>query len=195
MFKSTQSGARRARGGAHGEEPAMPLFLLFIAIPLTEISLLVIVGQNIGLGPIIAHILITAIIGAWALRRQGQAALARLQSRDPMEAIKALGDGAFLVAAGLCLITPGFLTDIAGFALLTPPVRRRLTTWLASRVTVAAAGAATGPAPSAGRDQSDEAAGSAEAAPTAGPPPRPARKGPRRPDPNAEEATILRDDK
>lgn len=172
----------------------MPLFLVFIAIPLTEITLLVIVGQNIGLVPIIAHILLTAVIGAWALRRQGRVALVRLQSRDPIEAVRALGDGAFLVAAGLCLITPGFLTDIAGFALLTPPIRRRLATWVAGRVSVVAAQAAAQQEQGAA-DVRNGPAQPQPADPDVGQDRRPpARKGPRRPDPDAEEAKILRDD-
>ena len=35
-------------------------------------------------------------------------------------------DGFCLVAAGALLITPGFLTDTIGFALLLPPVRAAL---------------------------------------------------------------------
>ena len=39
-------------------------------------------------------------------------------------------DGVLIFAAGLVLITPGFLTDAVGFLLLVPPTRRAVKTWL-----------------------------------------------------------------
>lgn len=171
----------------------MPLFLVFIAIPLTEISLLVVVGQNVGLIPIIAHILLTATVGAWALRRQGRVTLAKLQSGDPMMAAAALGDGAFLVIAGLCLITPGFLTDFAGVSLLIPAVRRRARAWVSARISVAAATArsssaerpAAAPEPDPFRDPEVTRAEPVAAG---------RRRGPAKPDRDADDARIVQDD-
>jgi len=40
-----------------------------------------------------------------------------------------LVEGVMILIAGVALVTPGILTDLAGFALLVPPVRR----WVARR--------------------------------------------------------------
>ncbi|MEO0879647.1 MAG: FxsA family protein, partial [Pseudomonadota bacterium] len=40
--------------------------------------------------------------------------------------VEAAVDGVFLAIAAPFLMTPGFLTDIVGFSLLVPPVRRLL---------------------------------------------------------------------
>ena len=42
-------------------------------------------------------------------------------------------DGVCLVFAGLLLLTPGFITDAVGFALMIPPLRRLLAAHLARR--------------------------------------------------------------
>ncbi|ESR26050.1 FxsA family protein [Lutibaculum baratangense] len=103
-------------------------FLLFLVIPVIEISLFILVGQHIGVWPTIGIILMTALIGATLVRHQGLATLARLRSeveRNEMPA-RTLAEGAAILVAGLLLVTPGFLTDTIGFSLLVPPVRRGL---------------------------------------------------------------------
>ncbi len=103
-------------------------FLLFLVIPVVEITLFILVGQHIGVAATIGIILMTAIIGASLVRQQGLQTLARLRSevdRNEMPA-KTLAEGAAILVAGLLLVTPGFLTDTIGFSLLIPPVRRGL---------------------------------------------------------------------
>ena len=46
------------------------------------------------------------------------------------------GDGALVYVAGLLLILPGFLSDIAALALLVPPVRQLIVSRLRSHVVV-----------------------------------------------------------
>ncbi|MEM8665740.1 MAG: FxsA family protein, partial [Pseudomonadota bacterium] len=55
------------------------LFLALVGIPIAEISLFLVIGGEIGVLPTIAIIILTALIGAILLRRQGAAALAALQ--------------------------------------------------------------------------------------------------------------------
>lgn len=103
-------------------------FLLFLVIPVTEISLFILVGQHIGVWATIGIILLTAVIGASLVRQQGLQTLARLRAevdRNEMPA-RTLAEGALILVAGLLLVTPGFLTDTIGFSLLVPPVRRGL---------------------------------------------------------------------
>ena len=116
----------------------MPLFLMFLAIPLLEIAAFIVIGGKIGIGPTLAAVVLTALAGSMLLRRQGLAVLARI--RADMEARrmpgKALAEGAMIAAAGLLLLTPGFVTDAAGFALFLPPVRTFLWQWIGRRIEV-----------------------------------------------------------
>jgi len=104
------------------------VFLLFLLIPLIEIYLLVQVGGLIGVGWTIFLVILTAIIGAALVRRQGVSTLARLRAgmdRGELPALEML-EGAVILLAGALLLTPGFFTDTIGFACLIPPLRRQL---------------------------------------------------------------------
>jgi UPF0716 protein FxsA len=106
------------------------LILLFIGLPLTEIYFLIQVGSEIGAFSTILLSILTAVIGVWLVRYQGFGVLRRVRDlldRGEVPAIEVM-DGALILAAGLCLILPGFLTDSLGFLLLIPPLRRRLIT-------------------------------------------------------------------
>lgn len=109
----------------------MPFFIIFVIIPLTEISLFIAVGREIGVLPTLLLCVLSAIIGSVLLRQQGMATL--LSARRAMEAgnmpLKEILDGIFLSLAGVLLMTPGFLTDAMGFALLVPAVRTRVLRW------------------------------------------------------------------
>ncbi len=116
----------------------MPLFLLFVLVPLIEIGLFIQVGGWIGLWPTLAIVVITAILGTWLVRQQGLMALGQLRSSferlsDPAEP---LAHGAMILFSGALLLTPGFFTDAVGFALLMPPVRVALFSYLRSKVKV-----------------------------------------------------------
>ena len=102
--------------------------LAFIVVPVAEIALFIVVGQHIGLWLTLAGILITAVLGATLLRRQGLRTLQEAQARlSRGEApVRQLFDGLCLFVAGAFLLTPGFLTDVAGFILLVPGFRQIL---------------------------------------------------------------------
>jgi len=105
--------------------------LLFILVPLAELAILIKVGEIIGIGATILLVISTAVIGVSLLKRQGLAALARARaSLDAGEfPVESVADAACLLVAGAFLLTPGLLTDTAGFALLIPPVRLFLARW------------------------------------------------------------------
>lgn len=116
----------------------MWLFVLFLAIPLVEIGLFIKVGGAIGLWPTLAIVVATAVLGTWMIRAQGFIAMNKLRSslnelRDPTEP---LAHGAMILIAGALLLTPGFFTDAIGFALLVPPVRSAVYSYLRSKVTM-----------------------------------------------------------
>jgi len=105
----------------------MPILILalFIGIPLIEIYLFIQVGGAIGVWSTIGLVVLTAFIGTALLRQQGLATLARAQSQLDQQQLpmRELFDGVCLLVGGLLLLTPGFLTDALGFALLIPPLR------------------------------------------------------------------------
>jgi len=101
------------------------LFLLFVSIPVIELFIFLVLGQRIGIPMTLAIILFTGFLGAYLAKSQGLKALARYQDaisrgRLPHEAII---ESLLILIAGVLLITPGFLTDSIGFALLVPSVR------------------------------------------------------------------------
>ena len=116
------------------------LFLLFLLVPAAEIWLLIEVGGVIGVGWTLLIIVATALAGAALVRSQGLAILGRMQ-REMATGRVPTGDmleGLMLLLAGAVLLTPGFLTDIAGFAILVPPLRSRLSRWVLVRAVLKA---------------------------------------------------------
>lgn len=109
--------------------PFLLIFLIiFVFIPLTELYVLIEVGDRIGAFATIWLVVLTAVIGGWLVRKQGMGILFRI--RQQMEqgeapAIEML-EGALLALMGILLLLPGFITDALGFLLLIPPLRRFL---------------------------------------------------------------------
>lgn len=106
----------------------MPFFILFILIPMSEIMIFMKVSDHIGLGTALLMALFTAVLGGFVVRYQGLKTMMSAQASLQSGALpsKELFDGLCLVIAGAVLITPGFITDALGFALLIPPVRDAL---------------------------------------------------------------------
>lgn len=117
------------------------LVLAFLAVPLIEIALFILVGQAIGLVPTLLGVLIAAVAGAVVIRWQGISLLRDLQatlSRGQLPARK-LADAMLVGLAGLLLFIPGYFTDLVGILLLIPPVRGLMYRQLARRMTVVSA--------------------------------------------------------
>lgn len=104
------------------------LALIFIAVPVLEITLFIRVGALIGTLPCIALVLLAAVVGTAIIRLQAPRAIGRAQDslRQGVAPVNEVLDGLALVAAGGLLILPGFFTDILGLLLLVPWVRRTL---------------------------------------------------------------------
>lgn len=103
----------------------LPLVLLFIALPIVEIYAIIQVGQAIGAPWTVALLVADSILGALLMRSQGRAAWRRFnaavgEGRPPTREIL---DGALVILGGALLVTPGFVTDVFGLALLLPPSR------------------------------------------------------------------------
>ncbi|MEM8986700.1 MAG: FxsA family protein [Pseudomonadota bacterium] len=97
----------------------------FIGIPIAEIYIFIQAGGALGAFPVIIGVFVTAVIGAILVRAQGLDAMraARADMNEGRPPVTAAVHGLFLVVAGALLLTPGFLTDALGFALLIPPFR------------------------------------------------------------------------
>ena len=105
------------------------LLLLFILVPIIEIGVFIQVGGLLGLWPTLLVVFVTAVIGVNLLKQQGIRAWMDIQNSMAQCKIPALemASAAQLLFAGGLLLTPGFVTDGVGFALMIPAVR----IWLA----------------------------------------------------------------
>lgn len=132
----------------------LPVLLLFLAVPLVEIYLLIQVGSLIGAFTTVALVVLTAVIGASLARYQGLVTLQRVQAslaRGEAPAIEML-EGVILFVGAVLLLTPGFVTDLAGFACLVPPLRRSLALWALQHVIVPPAPPGGPGSPTAGHE-------------------------------------------
>ncbi|MDO6747904.1 FxsA family protein [Gilvimarinus sp. 1_MG-2023] len=123
------------------------VLLLFIGVPLVEIALFIQVGDELGVLPTVALVVITAVLGVGLLRWQGFETMTRARSR--MEAgempAREMAEGFMLLVAGVLLMTPGFFTDTVGFLLLVPWLRYALFQWVAPRFVVRTQSPFSGP--------------------------------------------------
>jgi UPF0716 protein FxsA len=142
----TPGGPRRPRR----RFPWGLLVAAFILVPIVEIYVIIQVGQVIGPWWTILLLVADSILGSWLVRREGrrawQALTTALQSgRMPA---KELTDGGLILVGGTLMVSPGFVTDIVGFALIVPvtrPLARRLLTRAVQRRLLA--GQRRGPGP------------------------------------------------
>ena len=104
------------------------LILLFILGPIAEIDVLLTAAEAFGVLPVIGACLLTAFLVGFIIRLKGLAALnaARSDLQTGRLPVDSAVDGALLIVAAPLLMTPGFITDAAGFLLLVPPLRRAL---------------------------------------------------------------------
>ncbi len=105
------------------------LMLVLLAMPLAELALLIWAAGAIGFWWTLLLCIATAVTGSAIARWQGAVVLRRAQEavqRGEVPAAEVL-DGVLLIVGGVLLLTPGFITDAAGFTLLLPPTRGVLT--------------------------------------------------------------------
>jgi UPF0716 protein FxsA len=112
------------------------LLAAFILLPIMELWVLFRVNDHLGWGPTLLIVVMTGFIGAWLARAQGVMVMLQIQ-RDLAEGrmpAPRLIDGTMILVAGAFLVTPGLITDTAGFLLLVPAVRSYIRNWLRDKM-------------------------------------------------------------
>jgi UPF0716 protein FxsA len=101
------------------------LLLLFTVIPTIELIILVGIGQLIGFWPTVALIVLTGTLGAILAKIAGFSIVSQIigDLKNGILPGRKMVEGILILIAGVMLITPGILTDIAGLLLLFPVTR------------------------------------------------------------------------
>ena len=101
------------------------LFFFIFGFALLEVVVLAQVAGLIG-GPVtMVATVVTALLGSYLFRRQGLETWVRLNQKMQQGEMpgQEMVEGIMLLLGGALLITPGFITDAVGFALLLPASR------------------------------------------------------------------------
>ncbi len=116
------------------------LLILFVIIPVTELYILIEVGKRIGSLTTISIIIFTGILGAYLVKNQGFMILKKIQNdlNDGIMPGDSLIQGVIILAGGILLLTPGFVTDTVGFIFLIPAsrnvIKKYLLKWLKGKI-------------------------------------------------------------
>lgn len=121
----------------------LKLLLAFVLIPIVEIYVLIKVGGYIGALNTVIVVVLVGLAGAYLARLQGVQTLFRIRTALQQGRVPSgeLVDALLILIAGIMLVLPGFITDLAGLALLFPPTRQivkrqlmqRLKLWVGSQ--------------------------------------------------------------
>lgn len=114
------------------------LFVLFIIIPIIEISVIIQVGDVLGMWPTVALVIFSAWLGAKYVRQQGLSTLQSVQTKMAQGEMPSgeIVTGLMLLVAGVLLVTPGFVTDVFGLSLLIPQVRQAISAQVQKHIKV-----------------------------------------------------------
>ena len=127
----------------------VPLILLFIIVPIAELAVIIQVGQEIGVLWTVAILVADSLLGSLLMRSQGRAAWRRFNeaTRSGRPPAREVLDGVLVIFGGALLLTPGFITDLLGLALLAPPTRAVVRRLLVRRFADRMIASATRPRP------------------------------------------------
>ena len=104
------------------------LLILFIAIPVLEITIFIEIGSFVGTFNTILLTFLTAIVGVYLVRQQGLSTIRKImvQLQSGERPVVTMFEGLVILVAGVLLLTPGFFTDTIGFLGLIPVTRLSL---------------------------------------------------------------------
>jgi UPF0716 protein FxsA len=100
----------------------LPFFLL---LPIIEITLLIKVGQHVGVLATLGLLFFMGVFGMFLLRQQGFSTLLRVNERIQQGGLPAqeIVEGVVIAIGAVFLVIPGFFTDILALFCLLPPTR------------------------------------------------------------------------
>ncbi|RIJ66727.1 FxsA family protein [Rummeliibacillus sp. POC4] len=105
----------------------MRKFLLFlIAVPIVELTVVLLSGKLIGMIPTMFLIVVTGLLGIYIAKSKGLNAFQQLKAaiengQAPGDAII---DGVLTFIGSIILVLPGFISDIIGILLIIPITRK-----------------------------------------------------------------------
>ena len=101
-----------------------------------ELYLLIKLGAVIGAFNTLLLVILTGAAGAYLARLQGLQVMFRVRTRLQQGEMPAedMLDALIILIAGIVLLTPGLLTDMAGLLLLLPSIRFRFKVWLRQKL-------------------------------------------------------------
>jgi UPF0716 protein FxsA len=106
----------------------LAVLLLIVLMSVTELIVMFKVADAFGWLETLTVLLLISMLGAWLVKRQGLAIVARIQRELSGGTVptKSVIDGLLLLAAGVLLFVPGFITDVVAIFLVFPPTRAAL---------------------------------------------------------------------
>src|SRR2546423_11665105 len=122
------------------------LVVAFFVVPIVELALIIKIGAAIGVLDTIGLLILSSVVGAWLMKREGLGVVRRMQRAAAEGRVpgKELVDAFLILFGGALMVAPGFLTDALGMLLLLPPVRAIVRRMLRRRFTGRVIGAGPG---------------------------------------------------
>jgi UPF0716 protein FxsA len=100
------------------------IIIAILALPVAELVAYLLVASQIGFLQAFLLQVVCSAAGFLVLRRSGKPGWARWKAGLATDTISRLEAHGSVVLAGILLVIPGFITDLAGVILLVPPLRR-----------------------------------------------------------------------
>ena len=125
----------------------MWLLLPFVVLPIIEITLFIQVGAAIGVLPVIALVLGSAVAGVAIMRRRGARAALDVQQamRDMADPAQPMAHGALRMIGAVLMVVPGLFTSALGLLLQLPLLRDLILRRMSARVRASGASFSYGP--------------------------------------------------
>ena len=108
---------------------------LIMLLPWLELFTLIQLGIKTSALTALAYVLFTVLLGMAILQRQGRGMFERLRQSQEGRLVgpQLLLDDMALGLAGMLLMIPGLISDVAALIVVIGPLRRRIATWILGR--------------------------------------------------------------